>query len=69
MAINQSGELADTKEKVEPTGSGGAESERRAEMGINRPCGSLVPNTGGYRTGRPLAAGLLALARPEETEA
>lgn len=65
MAINQSGELADTKEKA----AGERNSERRAEMGINRPCGSLVLSTGGYRTGRPLAAGLLALARPEETEA
>lgn len=67
MAINQSGELADTKEKEEPIGSGGADC--RAEMGINRACGSLVLSTGGYRTGGPLVAGLIALAAPEDTEA
>lgn len=69
MAINQSGELADTKEKEEPIDSGEPSSEFGGEMGINRACGSSVLNTGGYRTRGPLAVGLLALAGPEENEA
>lgn len=49
--------------------AGEQSSDCRAEMGMNRACGSLVLSTGGYRTGGPLVAGLLALAGPEDTEA
>lgn len=68
MAINQSGELADTKEKEEPIGSRGAELRVQSRDGDKQSL-QLVLSTGGYRTGGPLVAGLLALAGPEETEA
>lgn len=69
MAINQSGELADTKEKEEPIGSRGAELRVQSRDGDKQSLRQLVLSTGGYRTGGPLVAGLLALAGPEETEA
>lgn len=69
MAINQSGELANTKGKEEPIGRGGAVLSVQSQDGYKQSCGSSVLSTGGCGTGGPLASGFLALAGPEEMEA
>lgn len=69
MAINQSGELADTKGKEEPIGSRGAELRVPSRDGYKQSLWQLRAEHRWLQTGGPLAAGLLALAGPEETEA